>query len=68
MENKYIPLNAFLKIKGIASTGGQAKRIIRQGNVKVNGKIDLRVTKKLKVGDKVEVGKHLYEVKEEIIE
>ena len=37
---KYIELNAFLKVKGIASSGGEAKQMIRAETVKVNGEVD----------------------------
>ena len=50
-----IELNAFLKKKGLAGSGGQAKHIIRSGIVKVNGEVDTRNKKKLVTGDKVEV-------------
>lgn len=51
---EYIELNAFLKSKGIALTGGQVKLIIRAGNVKVNGEIETRNKKKLRDNDVVE--------------
>ena len=50
---KYIELNAFLKINGLASTGGSAKILIRSGVVKVNGNVEIRNKKKLVAGDKV---------------
>jgi ribosome-associated protein len=50
----YIELNSFLKSKDVASTGGQAKLLIRAGKVKVNGEIETRNKKKLCDGDKVE--------------
>lgn len=53
-HGKYIELNAFLKIVGLASTGGQAKLLIRDGNVKVNGVVETRVTNKLRNGFVVE--------------
>jgi len=48
-------LNVFLKLKGLAPTGGQAKLLIRSGVVKVNGVVETRNKKKLKIGDKVEI-------------
>ncbi|MFW6025914.1 MAG: RNA-binding S4 domain-containing protein, partial [Candidatus Woesearchaeota archaeon] len=51
MVEKYIPLNAFLKIKGVVDTGGQAKIVIRSGEVYVNSEKETRVTKKLKPND-----------------
>lgn len=52
---EYIELNAFLKKKGLASSGGQAKNIIRSGVVKVNGEVDTRNKKKLFQNDIVEI-------------
>jgi len=58
MDKDYIELNAFVKIKGFASTGGQAKVIIRSGAIKVNEIVETRNKKKLREGDVVEyVGK-----------
>lgn len=48
-------LNAFIKIKNLATTGGQAKLLIRSGRVKLNGQIETRNKKKLVKGDLVEV-------------
>lgn len=55
METKdYIELNAFLKINNLATTGGQAKLLIRSGAVLVNGQVETRNKRKLKQGDTVE--------------
>jgi ribosome-associated protein YbcJ (S4-like RNA binding protein) len=53
MDNKYIELNTFLKIQGIAPTGGQVKVIIRSEAVLVNGAVETRNKRKLHAGDKV---------------
>ena len=52
--DEYIELNAFLKKNGIATTGGQAKNIIRSGEILVNGNIETRNKKKLHENDVVE--------------
>ena len=49
-------LDHFLKMSGIAETGGQAKLTIQNGEVKVNGEIDTRRRRKLLPSDVVEVG------------
>lgn len=49
-------LDQFLKLTGIAGTGGQAKLLIQGGEVKVNGELETRRRKKLSVEDIVEVG------------
>lgn len=48
-----IPLDQFLKWKGLVSTGGQAKQVIQGGEVQLNGMIETRRKKKLRPGDKV---------------
>jgi len=53
MDNNYIELNTFLKIQGIAPTGGQVKVIIRSEAVSVNGVVETRNKRKLHAGDKV---------------
>lgn len=49
-------LDQFLKLNGIAETGGQAKVMIQAGEVKVNGVVETRRRKKLSPGDLVQVG------------
>ncbi|MBI1241798.1 RNA-binding S4 domain-containing protein [Umezakia ovalisporum] len=57
-----IKLDQFLKFMGVASTGGQAKLIIIDGGVKVNGVVETRRGRKLVVGDKVTVYGQTFEV------
>ena len=51
-----IKLDQFLKFSGITSTGGQAKWMIVDGEVKVNGIIETRRGRKLVDDDEVTVG------------
>ncbi|MGB3761226.1 MAG: RNA-binding S4 domain-containing protein [Rivularia sp. (in: cyanobacteria)] len=57
-----IKLDQFLKLLGIASTGGQAKHMIVDGAVKVNGTLEIRRGRKLVTGDKVTVENQTFEV------
>lgn len=50
-----IDLDQFLKLIGITNTGGQAKQLIRNGSVRVNGEVELRRGRKLTGADQVEV-------------
>ncbi|MDZ8026371.1 MAG: RNA-binding S4 domain-containing protein [Nostoc sp. SerVER01] len=50
-----IKLDQFLKLVGIAPTGGQAKLMILDGNVKVNGTIETRRGRQLVSTDQVTV-------------
>jgi ribosome-associated protein len=51
----HIKLDQFLKWQGIAQTGGEAKIIIRQGIVLVNGEAEIRRGRKLVTGDRVTI-------------
>jgi len=60
--NDYIELNTFLKINLLATTGGQAKIIIRSGAIKVNSIVETQNKKKLREGDTVEYNGKTYRV------
>lgn len=49
----YIKLEQFLKLCGAADTGGAAKQVILEGQVKVDGEICTMRGKKLKGGEQV---------------
>jgi ribosome-associated protein len=57
-----IRLDQFLKVKGIAPTGGQAKLMIQEGDVAVNSAPETRRGRKLRGGDVVQVGGRSYVV------
>ena len=59
-SEKSICLDQFLKLVGIAGTGGQAKLMIQGGEVQVNGEVETRRRRKLAVGDVVEVDGRTY--------
>ena len=52
-----VELYKILKFEGMVSSGGEAKSIIADGQVLVNGKIETRKRKKIVSGDIVELGK-----------
>lgn len=58
----YIELNNLLKILGWVLTGGEAKNIITQGEVKVNGELEIQVRKKLRSGDKIQLREALVKI------
>lgn len=49
-----IALNDLLKITGLCESGGRAKTVIAGGQVKVDGRIELRKTCKIRSGQVVE--------------
>ena len=52
-----IELCKILKFESMVSSGGEAKSVIAEGLVLVNGKIETRKRKKIVSGDIVEFGK-----------
>ncbi|XVJ70327.1 MAG: RNA-binding S4 domain-containing protein [Rhizobacter sp.] len=55
-ECEYIPLDALLKATGLAPSGGLAKAFVAQGQVQVNGALELRKTCKIRSGQVVTMG------------
>lgn len=51
IKEEYIRLDSALKLASLVSTGGHAKIVIQNGEVKVNGEICLQRGKKLRKGD-----------------
>lgn len=51
ISGEFIRLDALLKYSAIASTGGEAKMLIQNGEVFVNGKTCLQRGKKIRVDD-----------------
>ena len=54
LRDEYIKLGQALKAAGIAESGVDAKFVIQDGLVKVNGNIEVQRGKKLVAGDIVE--------------
>lgn len=54
IKTEYIKLDQFLKFTGIAVNGGEAKFIILEKRIYVNGELELRRGKKLRKSDTVE--------------
>lgn len=52
IKEEFIKLDSALKYANVVSSGGQAKILILEGNVKVNGDICLQRGKKLYKNDK----------------
>ena len=55
LEDEYIQLQNVLKVCGLVDSGAMAKNIIQDGLVKVNGDVETRRGKKIRVGDVVTV-------------
>lgn len=55
ITTEFIKLDALLKFAGAVETGGEAKQIIQEGGVSVNGELCTMRGKKLRTGDQVEL-------------
>jgi ribosome-associated protein len=49
-----VELYKILKFEGMVGSGGQAKQVISEGLVLVNGKVETRKRKKIVAGDTIE--------------
>lgn len=56
LRDDHITLAQAVKAAGLVESGGQAKRYIREGDIQVNGEVELRPGRKLKAGDRFTVG------------
>jgi ribosome-associated protein len=56
LNGEYVELNQLLKLAGICDSGGAGKMIVASGDVKVDGKTELRKTCKIRAGQVVTVG------------
>ncbi|MGM0437699.1 MAG: RNA-binding S4 domain-containing protein [Bacillota bacterium] len=55
IKTKHIKLDQFLKWANLVTTGGEAKSLIQEGKVEVNGEIEYKRGKKLTEGDQVKL-------------
>lgn len=62
ITTEYITLDSAMKLAGIVGTGGQAKLLIADGFVKVNGETNFVFRKKLYEGDSFEIDGSVYEI------
>ncbi len=62
IHSEFIKLDAFLKLSGLADTGGEAKLMVADGEVLVNGEVCTQRGKKLRPGDTVSFGGETLEV------
>lgn len=62
IDTEYIKLDSFLKAVNAVSSGGEAKIIISEGLVQVNGEVELRRGRKLRPGDRVTLGSTSFRV------
>ena len=54
IKDEFIKLCQAMKLAGMVDTGADAKTVIQDGMVKVNGEVETQRGKKLRPGDKIE--------------
>lgn len=62
IDTEFIRLDSFLKMCDAVQTGGHAKIVIQDGEVKVNGEVCTSRGKKLRKGDNAEFERTVYKV------
>ena len=55
IHTEYIDLLQFLKATGIAATGGEAKAMVDEGLIRVNGEEESRRRRKLRANDRIDI-------------
>lgn len=56
LQGPFVELNQLLKLNGLCDSGGAGKALVAKGQVKVNGKPELRKTCKITAGQIVTLG------------
>ena len=54
IRSETIDLGALLKLAQVAATGGEAKHLIRDGRITVNGQVERRRGRQIRPGDMVD--------------
>ena len=57
-----VELFKILKFEGMVSSGGEAKLVIADGRVQVNGEVETRKRKKIRSGDTIEFGQDIIRI------
>lgn len=65
IKTEYIKLDALLKFAALVGTGGEAKAVIQEGLVTVNGEVCTMRGKKIVPGDQVSLERFTIEVTKE---
>ena len=55
LNSEYVELNQLLKLTGVCQSGGAGKLLVAEGNVLVDGQIELRKTCKIRAGQVVNI-------------
>jgi ribosome-associated protein len=55
LDRDHVELHHLLKLVGLCDSGGAGKALVASGAVRVDGEVELRKTRKLRAGNRVEV-------------
>jgi ribosome-associated protein len=53
IDTDFIKLDSFLKLANLVMSGGEAKIVIQEGQISVNGEVETRRGRKLYPGDSI---------------
>ena len=56
IKGEFVELNQLLKLTGVCDSGGMGKLLVAEGEVSVNGVVELRKTCKIRAGSVVTLG------------
>lgn len=62
LDRDYVELKQLLKLTDLVASGGEAKMIIGEGHVQVDGVVELRKACKIRAGQQVQLGDVLIRV------
>lgn len=62
LQGEYIELKVLLKLTDLVSSGGEAKMLISEGQVLVDGEVEMRKACKIRAGQQVQLGDMLIQV------
>lgn len=62
LDRDYVELKQLLKLTDLVASGGEAKIIIGEGHVQVDGVMELRKACKIRAGQQVQLGEVLIRV------
>ena len=65
IRDESIRLGQFLKLANLVESGADAKPAVQEGHVRVNGEVETRRGRQLRVGDVVELGGQAVRVADE---
>ena len=60
IDTEFIKLDSFLKFTGASTLGSEAKFYIKNGDIKVNGEVEIRRGRKLYKSDRIEFQEEEY--------